>query len=51
VSAEVTEVVHHPQPSAQENACQEILGQYEANVGGCTILLEHHIWLMMFQLG
>jgi hypothetical protein len=33
VSAEVTELVHHIQPSAQENACQEILGQYEPNVG------------------
>jgi hypothetical protein len=33
VSAEAKELVNHSQPSAQENACQEILGQYEPNVG------------------
>jgi hypothetical protein len=28
-----TELVHHAQIIAQENACQDILGQYESNVG------------------
>jgi hypothetical protein len=27
------ELVHHAQPNAQENACQEILGQHEVNAG------------------
>jgi hypothetical protein len=26
-------LVHHTQPSAQENECQQVLGQYEPNVG------------------
>jgi hypothetical protein len=34
MSAEVTKLVHHAQPSAQEKACQEILGKCEPNVGG-----------------
>jgi hypothetical protein len=29
VSAEATKVGHHAQPTAQENAWQESLGQYE----------------------
>jgi hypothetical protein len=33
VGANATELVHHAQPSAQENLCQEILGEYEPNVG------------------
>jgi hypothetical protein len=37
VNAEVTELVHHAQPSAQESACREIFGQYKPKV------MVHHI--------
>jgi hypothetical protein len=33
VSAKATELIHHVQLSAQENACEEIREQYPSNVG------------------
>jgi hypothetical protein len=45
VSVEATELAHHAQPSVQEIACQENLGQHEPNVGRVQ-----HCQIKLFEL-